>query len=80
MSSQSAVSPLAASNLRLIARAQDESMNEKLETCRGKRNFAKTTEPQGDGSSGRRRLTIQMHDVSSLHYDFRLEIGGVLVS
>jgi DNA ligase D-like protein (predicted 3'-phosphoesterase) len=59
-----------------------ESMNDKLESFRSKRDFHKTGEPEGDGRSrrGGRRFVIQKHDASSLHYDFRLEIEGVLVS
>ncbi|ALP53936.1 DNA ligase [Candidatus Tenderia electrophaga] len=56
-------------------------MNDKLKGYRSKRDFSKTQEPQGgDGQSGGRRFVIQKHEASSLHYDFRLEFGGVLVS
>jgi DNA ligase D-like protein (predicted 3'-phosphoesterase) len=51
-------------------------MSKKLERCRSKRDFSKTKAPAGGG----RRFVIQKHDASSLHYDFRLQFGGVLVS
>ena len=47
-----------------------------------KRNFAKTPEPQGRvrRGDGRRGFVVQKHKATRLHYDFRLEIPGVLVS
>jgi len=56
-------------------------MKDKLKDYRSKRDFDKTSEPSGGGSgkSGR-HFVIQKHAASSLHYDFRLEFGGVLVS
>ncbi|MDK9557495.1 DNA polymerase ligase N-terminal domain-containing protein [Marinobacter sp. M216] len=55
---------------------------DRLSSYRKKRNFKRTSEPRGSSGSSRggRRFVIQKHDASSLHYDFRLEVKGVLVS
>ena len=47
-----------------------------------KRDFTKTAEPKAGKSSAKDALTfvIQKHDASRLHYDFRLEMDGVLKS
>lgn len=56
-------------------------MNDKLKAYRKKRDLSKSGEPAESGQhTGKRRFVIQKHDASSLHYDFRLEFGGVLVS
>jgi DNA ligase D-like protein (predicted 3'-phosphoesterase) len=54
-----------------------------LKEYRQKRNFSRTIEPSGKEETKPRQLpifVIQKHAASSLHYDFRLEINGVLVS
>ncbi len=46
-----------------------------------KRDFAKTAEPVGKvAKSAGNRFIVQKHDATRLHWDFRLEIDGVLKS
>lgn len=47
-----------------------------------KRDFSKTPEPRGGKARRGKRpiFVIQKHDASSLHYDFRIEVAGVLKS
>ena len=49
---------------------------------RQKRDFAKTAEPKAKEakSRGGNLFVVQKHDASRLHYDFRLEMEGVLKS
>ncbi len=53
-----------------------------LEKYRSRRNFSVTPEPQGARIARRKKLifVVQKHQASRLHYDFRLEWNGVLLS
>ena len=57
-----------------------------LQEYKRKRNFSVTAEPRGAKKprpkrvAGASRFVIQKHDASRLHYDFRLEMDGVLKS
>ncbi|HEX8987538.1 MAG TPA: DNA ligase D [Rhodocyclaceae bacterium] len=54
-----------------------------LADYRHKRDFSATPEPRGEGMApGARELafTVQRHAARRLHFDFRLELGGVLKS
>jgi bifunctional non-homologous end joining protein LigD len=55
----------------------------KLDKYRSKRDFTKTAEPSGERAvapSKQLRYVIQKHAARRLHYDLRLELGGVFKS
>lgn len=55
----------------------------KLSRYRSRRDFAKTAEPSGRqkvDKSSQWRFVIQKHAATRLHYDLRLELGGVFKS
>ncbi len=54
-----------------------------LEEYAKKRDFKKTSEPPAGGEGNRSDkpvFVVQRHDATNLHYDFRLEMDGVLKS
>ncbi len=58
-------------------------MQDKLVEYRRKRSASATPEPfgsEGPIAAGSSAFVVQKHAASHLHFDFRLEIGGVLVS
>jgi DNA ligase D-like protein (predicted 3'-phosphoesterase) len=56
--------------------------DDKLNEYKKKRDFRRTPEPSGDRARGGDSpvFVIQKHDARNLHYDFRLEVDGVLKS
>ena len=60
-------------------------MSKPLSEYNRKRDFGITAEPAGSAPAGKRKASalsfvIQKHDARNLHYDFRLELDGVLLS
>jgi bifunctional non-homologous end joining protein LigD len=58
------------------------NMDQRLGRYRSMRDFAITPEPRGRITAKHKqaRYYIQRHAATRLHYDFRLELGGVLKS
>ncbi|WP_418314698.1 DNA ligase D [Piscinibacter sakaiensis] len=61
--------------------------SDKLDRYRSKRDFGKTPEPQDEPAAARPKkkgkelaFVVQKHAASRLHYDFRLELDGVMLS
>lgn len=73
---------------KTTATSKTRAKRRSLSEYERKRNFSKTTEPSArsgrkrKGTPKRRhpRFTIQKHAATSLHYDLRLEVDGVLAS
>ncbi|MCR3884299.1 DNA polymerase ligase N-terminal domain-containing protein [Methanotrichaceae archaeon M04Ac] len=56
---------------------------DKLQAYRKKRDFSRTSEPPGSGGitpGDKPRFSVQKHRAKKLHYDLRLDVGGVLKS
>lgn len=54
-----------------------------LDEYRRKRDFGRTPEPRGDkraDAASKLQFVVQKHAASRMHYDFRLELDGVLLS
>jgi len=63
--------------------ATKRSATTRLKKYHQKRDFARTPEPTGNrhsAASHQRSYVVQKHYARNLHYDLRLELGGVLLS
>jgi bifunctional non-homologous end joining protein LigD len=59
----------------------DQIVQGELAEYFSKRDFSITSEPKGDEKKGEKRIfVVQEHHARRLHYDLRLESGGVLKS
>lgn len=68
--------------MNLPGKASSLDQDVTLQKYHSKRHFKETSEPRGKKAkrSGTLRFVVQKHDASRLHYDFRLELDGVMKS
>src|SRR5437867_3660583 len=74
----------------MAEKSKKPSAREQLEEYRRKRDFRKTSEPEGGGAGKRAakskpeakklEFVIQKHAARNLHFDLRLELDGVMKS
>jgi len=67
-----------------MAERAKPAVRRKLSEYRRKRDFSKTAEPSGNDERAKKKkplvFVIQKHAASHLHFDFRLELDGVMKS
>ncbi len=67
-----------------MAQRAKPAVRKQLAEYRHKRDFSKTAEPSGNDERARKKKTlvfvIQKHAASHLHFDFRIELDGVMKS
>lgn len=69
-------------SLNMVITKKRVTKKKPLQEYHAKRSFSATPEPYGDFKKSKKEplFVIQKHAASHLHYDFRLEVNGVLVS
>src|SRR5690242_9105515 len=67
----------------MAARKRSSTKSKPLAEYKRKRDFTKTAEPEGASrrpSARALKFVVQKHAASRLHFDFRLELDGVMKS
>ena len=76
-------SPNEVKNIKMVEKQAAEASIINLKEYRAKRQFGKTPEPMAETVETPNRMpvfVVQKHDASHFHFDFRLEVDGVLKS